>query len=560
MKKSWISRIMAIFMVGTMMLGLLAGCGSPDSAKTTDAETKATEGKTDSGETEGTTAAPEELTYPLANGGTLKIYADSIVEPISSAFASVDESPFHVNLAKNVGVTIEWRFPVQGSDDSTSLNLLWQEKAEDMPDIILTGRFSNNKAVQWAEDGAIYDLTDYLPQYAPDYWEYLQSDEDVRKSVMTADGRVYAIRGIRESSYNVTYLGPVIRQDWLDECGLDVPVTLEDWENVLVKFKEKYGAVFAFNPGRFNGGVGIASGTGAQASLNTRYYVDDNNKVQLGNAQPEWKEMLEVLHRWYEMDLLDKDFADCPDETMRAKALAGQVGLSITAMSQLTNWEVDAKAQNTGAKWVGIEYPRTAAGEPTVAIQTDKSLCPAGAGAMISSTCTEEELIRALQFLNYGFTEEGIMYHNFGTLGETYTIDANGEVQWTKLITEDPLGLNEAVKKYTAVHSGQIAVQTARYVQMKNSETAGKAVYEWIENTVAQKYQLPTLTMTADESSRYSDLSGPINTYISEMAMKFVTGEEDLANFDNFLKTLNEMGLEECLKLQQAAYDRYMAQ
>lgn len=556
MKKKWLAAAMTV----AMAAGMLAGCGQKELPAASGEQEGSQASKVEESSAEESDAvveSEEELTYPLDTDVELSIYVDSILD-LAPEFADASESPLHTGLAENTGISIDWQFPAQGADRAVALNLLWQEK--ELPDIILGNLVTPASAVQWFADGVIYDLTDYLPKYAPDYWEYINKPENVDflKSVSTADGRLYSVAGVRESTYNVTYCGPVIRQDWLDECGLEAPVTLEDWENVLVTFKEKYGATFGFVQGRFDGATGIASGTGAFASLISNYYVDENGKVQFGNAQPEWKEMLEVLHRWYDMDLIDKDFPTQDDTTVRSKVLNGSIGVSITAMSQLTNWGVDAEAEGTGANWVGFGYARTAPGEPTNIIQGTRSLYSGAGGAVIPTTCSEEELIMALKFLNYGYTEEGIMFYNFGTEGETYTLDENGDVQWTELITGDAGGFDVAAKKYTGVHSGQITVQKSRYVQMKNSKASGEAVYKWIENTEAQKYYLPTLVLAEEDNARLADLATPIDTYVAEMALKFVTGDESLDNFDQFVEELYSMGLQECLDIQQAACDSYM--
>ncbi len=43
------------------------------------------------------------------------------------------------------------------------------------------------------------------------------------------------------------YAGLMIRKDWLDELGLEIPVTYDDWEIVLTKFKEEKGAYNDFS-------------------------------------------------------------------------------------------------------------------------------------------------------------------------------------------------------------------------------------------------------------------------------------------------------------------------
>ena len=352
-------------------------------------------------------------------------------------------------------------------------------------------------------------------------------------------------------------MGPVIRQDWLDECGLQAPVTIDEWENVLVTFKEKYGAVMGISQNRLDNGL-IASAFDAQAAFSARYYVDDNGKVQLGNVQPEWKEMMETLHRWYEMGLIDPDFATTKDDGLRHKALTGQVGVAFTAMSQLTNWISDAEAENNGAEWVGIEYARTEKDAPTTFINTAANLITDRHYAIITTSTTEEEMIEALKFLNYGYTEEGMMYWNFGEEGVSYEM-VNGEVQWTDTITKDPAGLNEAIKKYSGAWAAPISIQQEEFVKLKNNEASVAAVYKWITNTIASQYVVPETLKTADELDVMTDPSNSIKTYISETALKFVTGDESLDNFDAFVAHIEELGLEKVLEVEQAAYDRYMA-
>ena len=555
MKKKWLSRTIAAMLAGVMSVSMLAACGQEQeetqvSANTSTESTPATEPSSEEVEESG------EITYPLEKAEEISIFVYEGI-PVADVYASADESPWHSGLEKQTGVDIDWQYPAKGADPQALLNLMWQD--EELPSIVYGQCTSLSNTVTWLEDGLIWDLTEYVPKYAPDYWEFLNRPEnaDEKKAMMTDDGKILALYGASESQYNVTYLGPVVRQDWLDECGLEAPRTLEEWEKVLEVFKEKYNATLAFRFGRYNTSGGISSGTGAQAPLTARYYLNDNNQVCYGTYGPEWKAMLEVLNRWYEKGYLSPDFATDDDTTVRAKALNGEIGVAITAMSQLTNWEVDAKAEGTGANWVGFQYPATEVGAPITYHYVKRCLASAY-GACITTGCTEEEMITALKFLNYGYTEEGMMYHNFGVEGETYTVDAKGNVVWTDLITKDEGGLDAAVRKYCGTHTGTlVTIQMEQFVKAKNSEAAGEAVYKWVENTAAKDYQMPTVVLTEEENAAFAELNTALSTYVAEMALKFVTGKESLDKYEDFEKTLNEMGLAKCLEIQQAAVDRY---
>ena len=64
--------------------------------------------------------------------------------------------------------------------------------------------------------------------------------------------------------------------------------------------------------------------------------------------------------------------------------------------------------------------------------------------------------------------------------------------------------------------------------------------------------------MNVDESQEYTDLYADIETYQDENIVKFVVGDKSLDEFDDFVATLKQMGIERCVELEQAAYDRYL--
>ena len=550
-----LTKSLALMLAVIMALGLTA-CGK----KTADADSTQTQTTIPmQKETESTVAAENhadqesEISYPLNTDDTLTLWSTNQIK-LSQAFADYTSSPFHMGLAEKTGVKVEWQFPAKGANYTQAYNLLLTEDV--LPDIIFHS-VAAGAADTLIDDGIIYDLTEYLPKYAPDYWAYVNAPENssLIRALKTEKGRYFNVGAFSEEEYNATYTGPVIRQDWLDKCGLETPVTLEDWEKVLVTFKEKYNATLSFNRARLNL-AGLASGTGAYGSFASMFYVD-GGKIKFAQTQPEWKEYMAVLHRWYEMGLLDSDIITMDDAILRTKVLNNEIGVSYTAMSQLSAWTEDAKNENTGAEWVGLGYPRTKPGSPTCMIQSNNKY--QGIGAMVTTSCPEEKLITALKWLNYGYTQEGIMYWNYGTEGLSYVLDENGVPQWTDLILSDPDGLDEAAGKYTGSKGTGISIQQAQMVRMIKTPNAADAVYKWVENTEVADHLLPLLSMTDEESARYSDLMAGINMRVEEIGLKYLTGDESLDNFDSFVAELEEMGLNECLEITQAAYDRYLS-
>ena len=65
--------------------------------------------------------------------------------------------------------------------------------------------------------------------------------------------------------------------------------------------------------------------------------------------------------------------------------------------------------------------------------------------------------------------------------------------------------------------------------------------------------------MTAEEMTRYNMVANDISTYISTMAVSFMTGAEDIeTQWDTFVSTIESMGIDQCIEIKQDAYDRYL--
>ena len=69
----------------------------------------------------------------------------------------------------------------------------------------------------------------------------------------------------------------------------------------------------------------------------------------------------------------------------------------------------------------------------------------------------------------------------------------------------------------------------------------------------------PTMTMTEDETIAYGNLFTAIQTLVSENTIKFITGTKSMDEYDAFVQSLYDYGIEECIGYQQNALDRYNA-
>lgn len=547
------NKVLALLLTGAMLVGSLSGCGNQTENKETSVSVSTSETNKASEPAAETPSEPEKaaVTYPMDTDIELDVYLAGLAA-CNSVYANHNESYWHSKIADQTGIFVNFMPRIT----DTAAELMYFSNEAEAPDILCTNQ---RKIVDYSADGIILDLTEYLPEYAPNYWEFINRPENemVKRSVTTEDGRYYSFPGMRENEYGITYMGPMIRQDWLDECGLKAPVTMEDWENVLVTFKEKYGATLTGTLADFKT-AGICSGTDATAQLQASLVVEDG-KVTFANSQEEWHEYVDILAKWYKMGLIDPDFFTADRNLIRQKAIEGKTGVTVSALSQMGNLIDDAKAENTGAKWVGLEHPRTAAGEPTSMIQSTYSIYGNNGNLSLSAFIDEEKIPVALAWLDFWFSEEGLMYANYGIEGETYTI-VDGQPQFTDMVMKDEGGISQVITKYTGWNGSFVGIQLEGFLRAKYAEMPEvmEAVDMWITNSEARERIMPLVTLTEAELADYNDNWNAINTYVSENAVKHIKGDITI-DWDAFNKEIEKMGLEKCIAAYQSAYDRFMS-
>lgn len=494
-------------------------------------------------------------TYPLNSDKTITWYAESNLNP-HEKYADWTESPFHTGLSEMLGVNIEWIIPTAGSTGSVFTNTLLADPAN-LPDIMMTHWM--NDANLYLEDGIIWDLTPYIQEYAPAYYAFLQSNPAYDRAMKTDEGQYYTFGFFREDGgWNDTYLGPVIRTDWLEECGLEAPKTVSEFENVIRVFNEKYGAKFSFAWSRFRS-TGISGAFGAFGASDETWFVQDG-VVDLAQAQPEWRTYVSWLNKLWEEGLLDQDSLSLDDTSIKAKVHNDQVGISITSMGQLTNWNNERVADGKEPVWAGIQYPTgddgtlsMVFGGPGIGTQT----------GVITTSADEETMKLCLQMLDYAYTAEGFLYWNFGKEGVSWEYGEDGEPQYTELLANDTD--TDPVTKYGGATWGATCIQATKLLYEKNSEAAIAANDIWFypNEDVTSYWKWPVgATFTLDESDELSLIGQSIGTYCTESFANFLTGARDIdddAAWEAHLESLKSHNYEEIKEIRQDCYDRYVA-
>ncbi|WP_169084152.1 extracellular solute-binding protein [Paenibacillus sp. PL91] len=512
-------------------------------------------GNTNAGTTNNTEASTEATVYPIKTDKKLSYWGE-INGNLIGIKPTHDEIPFFQDWQKKTGVPLEFTAPPTGQTKE-ALNVMLA--SGDLPDMIeynYLGDFPGGpeKAIK---DGYILKLNDLIDKHAPNLKKFLQENPDIDKMVKTDSGSYYAFPFIRGDEYLRVFQGPIIRKDWLDELGLPVPETIEDWTKTLTAFKEKKGAAAPFavvsKPRFFN-----ESGNGAfigAFGVTRGFYLEDGT-VKFGPAESGFKDYLSLFSQWYGDGLLDKNIATADTKSLDGNMASGATGASVgNAGGGIGKWQPLVEGNDPKAVLVAAPYPVLNKGETPKFGQKHKAYASEGTVAI---SATAKDPVLAVKMLDYGYSEEGRMFFNFGTEGVSYNLE-DGYPKYTDLLLKNPdkLAPAQAISLYARGSYNGPFIQDKRYAeQFFALQTQRDAVGIW-QKTDADKYSLPPITPTPEESSEYATIMNDINTLVDEMTLKIILGSEPVDQYESYVEKMKSLKLDRAIEIQQAALDRY---
>lgn len=476
-------------------------------------------------------------------------------------------------------VNIDWKV-ICGSGDEIQAQYLSMMSSGNYPDIIQWQH--NNSYVggvsQLYADNIIIELNDVIDKYMPNYKKLLEDNPHVAKTLMDDEGRYLYFTVINPLNSDlekvaVTWWGLMMRQDWLDNVGAEAPVTIDDWYEVLTLFKE----------GDPNGNgemdeIPFDAGSAGHLLFMPAFgfqngvYIDaETGKVGYGQYSPNFKEYLETMNKWYAEGLIQNIFkddtgapADSADPNIYADLAGSWKGLS-------NYWEQrlpQVKEKNPNADFVAVQWPQMADGT----FYADRYGMGYGDrySAVISVDCKNVEA--AARLIDQMYTEEGTNCTTWGTIeGDpinpewthghgTYTVDENGvkhETEWANQMTENFYDGAFANKyRYAMSHVSFPRWGAADYLAATREPNYVNSAMMWAKASNALEY--PNAIVLSTDAQKAVAQIEEMGTYISEMTYKFITGEEPLTNYDNYLAQLEKMGIKELIALYQEAYDNFM--
>lgn len=405
---------------------------------------------------------------------------------------------------------------------------------------------------QAIEEEFLIDVSDLIDENMPNLLDWFDKYPELRKQMTTVEGNIGGFPKFYQEPSDVNE-GALIRLDWLEELGLESPKTYDDLHNVLTQFKEQKNA---------SAPLVIPVNTGVQGNLLYGYNIDNyyqvDGQVRFGPMQPEFKEYLTMMNQWYNEGLLSDSFLTSQAEVLMdfSTILSGDTGVWCGSGTQSITQLLSMAAESQPDMRITGMTNVTKDGD-TAHVGTESQILDSIMWS-ITTECSDPAVIA--RYVDYLYSDAGILLANYGVEGETFHY-VDGKPVLTELVTNNPdYSYNLALNIFTCDRQTPVPfIIDEQKARNDYSEDQSNAVAVWNEATDGL-YNIPRqgVNMTTKEQEEYNSTYSDIDTYMDETISKFVVGDLSLDQFDSFVQKLKDMGIEDCIAIEQTAYNRYL--
>ncbi|WP_019635824.1 ABC transporter substrate-binding protein [Paenibacillus fonticola] len=350
-------------------------------------------------------------------------------------------------ITEKTGVTIEVQQPTGNPVEKLNLMLA----SNDLPDVVMLDRGSDimNKYIA---SGAVIPLNDLIEEYGPNIKAMYG---DTLKQTRSDDGNNYYFAnwyGLEK--YPV--FGFMMRMDLMKELGVGdkvnngEPFTAEEFEDLLVKFKEKYPTIDGKEsiPLTLNGeNIGSVTGT-FKGMFGMMPYYEVDGELKKDIRDPRYLEMVKFLNSLYRKGLLDKEWATLKTKQFEQKLATGHVFATAEALWNVGNPNVVLKseAQDPALEEERQFYQYKVLAPGVQADQTTYGPKSSLGWDGVAITRSNKDPVRTIKLLDFLASEEGQYLLMWGVEGEHWDIKDGKHVPREEVIEAFKKNWDEAAR------------------------------------------------------------------------------------------------------------------
>ena len=512
-----------------------------------------------------------ELEFPLKETTTLT----GMISYPANTESDPNKRTIFKRLQEQTNVEIKWT-AIQGDQwaDKITLNMSDPNK---LTDFVFTAGFSDSNLLKYADYGAIIPLEEYIDAYMPNLKSVFDKYPEYRTMCTDVNGHIWSLPWIEQLGSEKTAIQTIgnmsfINKKWLDFLNLEIPETVDEFEQVLIAFRdhaselqEEFGIDGSIIPMSciVNNGDqdpailinGFGEGYG-DADKDRHIAVTDDKKVICSATQEGYKKGIQWLHKLYEQKLIDPEAFTQEWSTYVSKGKSGRYGVCFS-------WDV-ANIDNL-KDWVPL--PVLTADTTNLTPQNSSFTSGFDRGrCVVTSVAKNPALVCA--WLDQMYAPLQSPQNNWGTYGEDdeFDIFEMGENEdGEPMLKHAPLGDASPVEVREAeAVGGPLAILDEYYGKYVTCPDDAQYRLDWIKDyftpDMHTKYVYPNVFMSREDTETLSNLQADIQKTINAKKSDWIMNGFDDADWDKYLKSLDAYGLNEYLELFQKYLDAYNAQ
>lgn len=555
-KKVW-KRTAAMALAVAMAATTVTGCGSgKSSAKLNDGSFKEVDAST--------------LEFPLKEKATL---TGTISYPANTE-SEPNKRTIFKRLQEKTNVEIDWT-AIQADQWSDKISLE-MANTKNMTDFIFSAGFSDNDLLKYAKQGVIIPLEEYIDAYMPNLQAVFEKYPEYRTMCTDTDGHIWALPWIEQLGNEKTAIQTIgnmsfINKKWLDFLNLKVPTTVDEFEQVLIAFRDHASEIQAefgidgsiipmsciVNDGDQDPSLIINGfGEGYGDADKTRHIAVTNDKEVICSAtQDGYKEGIEWLHKLYKEGLIDTESFTQEWSTYVAKGKSGRYGVCFS-------WDV-ANIDNL-EDWVPL--PALTADTRNITPQNGSFTSGFDRGRCVVTAVAENPAL-VCAWLDQMYDPFQSPQNNWGTYGEDDDFDIfelSKNAEGGEMLKHAPLGDASPVEVREAESvGGPLAVLNDYYDVYVTCPDDAQYRLDWIKEYYTPDmnldYVYPNVFMNQEDTKKLSDLQTDIEKLINANKSDWIMNGFTDDDWNQYLSELDGYGLEEYLQIFQKYLDDYYA-
>lgn len=439
----------------------------------------------------------------------------------------------------------------------------------DYPDVMLSAGITREEQMLYGGQGVLLPLNDLIDKYSVEFKKHMKDIPWLTAAITAPDGNIYALPQINECYHCTMGQKMWINTKWLDKLGLAMPTTTDEFEKVMLAFKNEdpngngkkdeiplSGAITGWNTGV------------ADFLLNAFIYNDameDSYRVSMSHGKvdfvpdkAQYREGLKWLAKLYKEGLIDPAAFTQPVDQYK------QMGMSKEAIIGAGAGGAPTTFTQMGSERMG-EYaalPPLKGPEGTCLTAFNPIGMTTGAFAITSG---DKNPALAMKWADYLYSEKGTRRANEGREGKEWAVPKEGELgingkqaKWQRKVTLDDV-------QNVTWQGMDVGAVTADY---RLSEVAGKIgtpegfeafMYQETKNKYEgrqPKEYLPDIYILQDDLDEMAQIKGPLIDYVKQSQAKFITGATDVGkDWDAYLEGLDKLKMKRYVKILQDSYD-----